>query len=336
MRIENKIKSIFTYILLGLWVPMLSFSQDFHLSQYEASPQYLNPAQTGIYFGEKIGHRFSSNYRTQWSSVIKQPYVTGTLSYDQPYKRFGFGGYIVENRAGSISFNSMNVMLSAAYRIIEHDDHKHHLSVGLQMGLLQRGYNMNGYTFDAQYQPSMGNFDNNLPNNENFNAINIFKYDAAIGVYYKNTDSTNKYRPFGGVSIFHVTMPGQSFTDVKKRLPMRFVLNGGMEYDINKQWMYNPSLLCMYQGQATEYVLNNYVYYQLKDSSDFKPMLGLGYRFKDALLFHAGLKHGSNVYRISYDINVSSLRNYSSGRGAFEISVLYILKARPPKTAARM
>ena len=44
--------------------------QDFHLSQYDAAPMYLNPALVGQFDGQ---YRLHGHYRTQWGSVSTKP-----------------------------------------------------------------------------------------------------------------------------------------------------------------------------------------------------------------------------------------------------------------------
>ncbi|NDC40993.1 MAG: type IX secretion system membrane protein PorP/SprF, partial [Chitinophagia bacterium] len=70
-------------ILLGIAVTVsLGFgatAQDVHFSQYFTSPLTLNPGLTGL-VPDDI--RAAANYRTQWSSVSTNPYMTGTISVD--------------------------------------------------------------------------------------------------------------------------------------------------------------------------------------------------------------------------------------------------------------
>ena len=77
----------------GLFSPTVE-AQDIHFSQFYMSPLNLNPALTGIM---NCNMRVSSNYRNQWSSVLKaDAFKTYNVSYDQkiPVARadyFGLG-----------------------------------------------------------------------------------------------------------------------------------------------------------------------------------------------------------------------------------------------------
>lgn len=331
-------KKIFNSILFTIMLLVATTivcAQDYHLSQYDAAPQYLNPALTGGFFNNDYDYRITANYRTQWRSLSRKPYVTGVLGYDTKIKRFGVGGYVINDKAGSLGFNTFNLMASGSYEIINNPDNKHHLLVGAQMGLLQKGYSPNNYVFDSQYSASQGNFDPDLPNNEAINSAVIFRYDASMGIYYKNTDETKRIMPYGGFSVFHIAMPNEAFTSQKTNLPMRFVVNGGAVYPVNKKLSLQPNALYMWQGQASELNVGMQAFYALGDSiAQYSPTLGVNYRYKDAVIIQGGLKHGNNIYRIGYDINVSTLKNYSGGRGAVELSVIYTGKRKKPASAS--
>ena len=103
---------------------------------------------------------------------------------------------------------------------------------------------------------------------------------------------------------------------------MRFVLNGGADIKINEEFKVEPMLLLMLQAKAFETNIGVLGYYHIKKTA-YNPLLGFSYRHKDAVIIHLGLKHGSNVYRVSYDVNTSSLKSYTKSRGAIEFSVTY-------------
>jgi hypothetical protein len=44
---------------------------------------------------------------------------------------------------------------------------------------------------------------------------------------------------------------------------------------------------------------------------------------KDAVVFHLGLRQGSSMFRISYDLTTSRVKYFGGVRGAFEMGVVY-------------
>lgn len=315
-------KTIKKYItVLSLFVSASAAAQDYHMSQYETAPMYLNPALTGMYFGEKGDYKASANYRSQWKSIVPKPYVTASLAYDMPYQRFGMGAYLINNKAGTGGFSTLNFMLSGAYRITKDPQNIHNLTAGLQLGILYKSFNFSKFTFDNQYDPSSG-FDQGLSSGENFDKTGIVRLDAGIGVFYRYMDESKKVSPFGGVSLFHLNKPNESFTSFESRLPMRLTIHGGSDVKVNEKLKIVPGVLIMTQAKGFELGINTIGYYKIKDT-DYDAIFGLGYRHKDAIVIHIGMKQKNNIVRFSYDVNTSYLNNFSGGRGGFELSLIY-------------
>ncbi len=299
-------------------------AQDFHFSQYDATTLYMNPALTGMYGEEKGDYKIYSNYRSQWKALGIKPYSTASIGYDQPIRKgerdFGLGAYLIDQRAGVGQFNTMNFMVSGAYDIMHKADGKHYLTTGLQMGVLYRNFNPNSFTYDVQYDPSIGGFDSNIPSGENFGKTSILKFDANLGIYYKYLDKAKKAHPFAGFSVQHITKPNESFTSAKSKMPMRFNFNGGCDITVNEKLKLSPRFLYMNQAKANEITIGMLAYYKIKEPYDI--LLGCDYRNKDAVIFHAGIKQDKHIFRFSYDMNTSYLNAFSGGRGAWEFSLI--------------
>jgi hypothetical protein len=87
-------------------------SQDAHLSMYDAAPLFLNPALTGVFEGN---WRLHAQYRTQWKSVNYKPYNSALISLDLPKGKWGFGGQLMNFRAGIGNYNVVQGAASVAY-----------------------------------------------------------------------------------------------------------------------------------------------------------------------------------------------------------------------------
>src|SRR5687767_10651403 len=125
-----KMKKIFLLLTLSICVTRAG-SQDFHLSMYDAGPLFLNPAMTGLHEGD---WRVHGQYRTQWKAVNFKPYNTALLSFDMPWKKWGFGAQIMNSRAGIGNYNALQLLVSAAYSVPLTQNKAHNLSFGVQAG----------------------------------------------------------------------------------------------------------------------------------------------------------------------------------------------------------
>lgn len=322
---STKMKTkIFFPLIICFFISMKVKAQDFHLTQYDAFSLYLNPALTGNYLGEDWDYRIYSVYRSQWKTLPAKPYTTYGIGYDMPYKRFGIGGYLLNNRSGMMNFNTLNFQLSGSYFITDPKKSPHLLNVGLQAGLFYKTFNANNALFESQYDNTTGQLNSNINSGESFNKTSRANFDANMGVFYKYRDTKVKYAPFIGFSIFHLNMPKENFAGNYSKLPMRFNLQAGSDFTINDDWKVTPMVLYMNQAKAWELNLGALAYYKFKTENkevNCNLIFGVNYRVKDALMLQLGLKYDNFNLRMSYDINTSYLNAYSKKRGGFEITL---------------
>jgi type IX secretion system PorP/SprF family membrane protein len=296
-------------------------AQDYHLSQYDLAPLYLNPALTGRYLGDKNDFRISGNYRTQWQKMKGKPYSTVAVGYDMPYQKWGFGGYIVDNIAGDGNYSTLNIFSTAAYEITQGANSDHHLTAGVQLGIMQKSINAEDLLYESQYTASNG-LDPGISSGEEFSDESLLRFDANMGVFYKYRNKNKTARPYLGFSIYHITMPDESFNGASSRVPMRFNVNGGCDLQLNDNFMLVPSVLYMMQGKATEINAGLKCYYDITDTP-YNLMLGTNYRVKDAIIVQAGIRQFNSEFRISYDIVPNYLRGFGASRNGFEMGIVY-------------
>jgi type IX secretion system PorP/SprF family membrane protein len=307
-------------VLLFFVICVTGKAQDYHLSQYDLAPLYVNPALAGMYLGEKGDFRVMANYRSQWQKLQSKPYTTSSVAFDMPInKRFGVGGYLIDNLAGLSNYNTLGFMVGGSYRITSPESKVHFLSVGLQMGLMNKNFS-NDLLFSSQYNSNVG-LDGNNPTGENFDKFSVMKFDANMGIYYKYKNELKTFNPFVGFSISHLSQPNVSTTGGNYRMPMRFSLNAGSDIRVNSMINLQPTLLLMMQGGATEYNLGMLEYYRI--NANYQLVTGVGYRYQDAVIIQFGIKQGSSTFRVSYDIITSPLKEYAGMRGAIEMGVIY-------------
>jgi type IX secretion system PorP/SprF family membrane protein len=325
-----------------LFFSRVAWSQDHHLSHYDVVTAYYNPATTGMFGADKFKYRITADQRSQWGAIGVRPYLTSYAAFDMPYiirnSKIGFGGYIINNNGGLAKLNSFSMMAAAAYDIIGSQNRKsgliqkHILSVGLQMGFFYRSTNNNDLSYDVQYSYQDGGaFDKNLPSNEVYSRLNIARFDANLGLYYQYLERAKKVYPYAGFSMSHISRPDESMVGGVKRIPMRFIINAGSKIIVDEKLDLTPRLVYLAEASAYDFTFGLLANYQVHENGT-KLQLGLDYRLRDAVIISVGMKQKDYSVRFSYDINTSYLRNFSSGRGAWEISFVYA--PRLPSAAA--
>ncbi len=315
-----KLKYIITIILLNI-ISTYIFSQDAHLSQYDMSPVWLNPAQTGM--DKNLKFRAGNQSRSQWVSSTAK-YINNVFAYDMPLDaHWGVGGYISDDDAAKM-LNVFKFVLSASYQITNDND-KHYLAGGLQVGMIYKNIDENRMIFDNQWND--GVFDDDLPSGESLEKYHEILPEVNVGMYYKFKNGIKKYKPYAGFSIFHATNPRENFTGAEKaNLPMRFQFNAGSKFLINDKLTLEPMALYMRQRTAYELIGGTKGYYNFND--DLQLIMGGYYRLHDAVIILAGIKYKNLIFQSSYDINISDLSAYTNRHGGFEFSIIFISKQK--------
>lgn len=313
-------------------------AQDAHLSLYDAAPLSLNPAMSGVFEGN---WRLHGQYRTQWKAVNFKPYQTGLISFDMSKNKWGFGIQISNFRAGQGNFNELQGSLSAAYTT-SLDRRKHHnLSFGIQAGVAQKSIEYQLLTYDNQYTTvNGGGFNQDLSSVENFNGQSLIQPVTNAGLLYFFAKQESRLNPFIGVSAFNLIEPKESLYGIDNRLPRRYYAHIGTRINVTELLYLIPKFLIMNQDQFWEQTYALDLGYYLKNSDvyllggvvvrsvgDFSNNFG-----SDAMVVSIGAKMENITAKIAYDVNISELARFTSGKGGFEVSVTYVHKKKKPRT----
>ncbi len=326
-----KPKHIFSAVIIHITLyllPITSFAQDIHFSQFNSSPQNLNPSQAGLFDGD---WRFVGNHRSQWSA-IPVPYKTYSLSTDTRLKKEikggtpGIGLLINTDKAGDSKFTTTQIALSAAYIKKLDTDSTHIVSIGIQPGFTTKSFNTNALTFDNQYDGD--NYNPALSSGENFIKMRLIYFDVGGGATYLWRKSQRKQAGFGA-SILHLNKPKQSFfSDATIRLDMKTTINGIAQFPVAAQLDILPSVMHQRQGRYKETIVGLFGKYYLTPVNGAVTAISLGafYRVKDAFIAKANMEYRNFNVGLSYDVNNSKLITATNNRGGFEISIIYIFK----------
>ena len=296
-------------------------AQDTQFSMYDASATVLNPALSGTDKESKL--RAVSQYRTQYSSLGNN-YITTSIAVDKPIidDRWGAGVYLFHNDASNI-FKETSFILSGSYDVMKPEQDIHHLTTGLNIGLINKHLSSDEFSFDNQYEN--GDFNSNIDSKESISRNNRLLPEVTFGLAYYNLDKNKVYRPYGGFALYHITKPNESFvTDVSdnSRVPIRWLLNGGCKlYFNNEDIEIDPKFMVMKQSSAWNILLG--VAGKYKINNDVKINGGVSFRFGDAVIPQLGVDYMNFTYALSYDFTISGLSEFNNRRGALELMVAF-------------
>ncbi len=317
-------------LLIGLFIISFSreiSSQDFHFSQFLASPVYINPANTGNFQGD---YRLSGNYRDQWSSIAI-PYKTVAISMDRNFflfhKKIGGGISLIGDQSGDIGLTTSKLFFSGTYY---HTIDGYNLHFGIQPGLLLRTYGSNEITYPDQYDHSIGYFNPSIPTQELINSGKRLLFDLNTGIVASKV--FGKYFTEAGISLFNINSPKETFNRkvMKDRMPVKQIYFARMETKLDEHWKIYPEILYAREKKGIDFLTGTRLSYKLDENNLHIKNLLFGAYFRnmifrnaDAIILLAGLEVQKFKFAVNYDFNVFSLSRATSFTGAFEISIIY-------------
>ncbi|HND82108.1 MAG TPA: PorP/SprF family type IX secretion system membrane protein [Chitinophagales bacterium] len=302
-------------------------AQDYKFSQFYNSPLNLNPAFTG-----KINslYRFVANYRVQYLPLQSpSPYNTLSASADFGVLRdklkgdiFGVGVVFTNDRQTAIRTNTM--MFSLAYHKSLGKQKNHYLSVGAQVGFLQRSVDLGNLAFASQFTGT--GFDLSLNNQENFAGEKYFKPNLNIGLFW-SSNFTKSIGAYAGVSVFNIIKPKDSFFKSDNERAMRFNTHAGLFIDVKKIVLISPNGMYMYQAKAQQWIAGSSFSFNVSGKSEpYKTAVSLGvwYDGNGAVIASTGVSFLGLQIGFSYDATVKKdLNKAVKSVGALEASIIY-------------
>ncbi len=311
-------------------------AQDIHYSQFNHAPLLLNPALTGLFDGE---HRVMANYRAQWNTVpvgyktFSGVYDTKAFRQEDGKSFFGFGGIFNFDEAGDSHLGTINLGASASY---SHQILKSSwLTAGVQLMGYQRRFQTQDLRTDNQWDSGEDRYDPSRSLGENFDNQSIVYGDIGAGVNWRYQKPTSRTSLDVGVAMHHINQPNKSFmNDVDDKLPNRKTWYGIASLQATSTVDIVLNLVGNYQGPYVEHLLGlaGRLHLSQKRTKELSMLLGFNYRFNDGFGFDDAIyptvvvEYQSWRVGLSYDLDISTFSNPTSGNGGPEISLRYLFK----------
>ncbi len=315
-------------IVIGLmFLSFLATGQDLQLTQFYASPLYLNPALTGA----NAASRISTSYRTQWAG-LPGSFDSYLLSFDHYMHRMnsGIGLLFYKDVAGSMQLGTTSIGFSYAfdYKI----SHNWSAAIGLKSSYCYRALDFTKLVFSDQIvRDAETSLQSQIPEK-----VEYFDFSSGFILFSAKT--------WMGIALNHMNKPIESFQPKSTILPFTFSLHGGGNIYLEKagagKYSLKPyfMLAANYRSQAKYDQLDLGLY--LKQPQYFA---GIWYRgipvFKryapefsnnDAIALLIGGVYKQATFSYSYDFTVSRLIGLSGG--SHEITAtLYMSNPRKAK-----
>ena len=330
MRTLSQRSKINYLTLLAFLLPLLSFGQaDIHFSQFYETSILRNPALTGV-FGDD--YKLGAYYRNQWSSITN-PYNTVLVSAEShvPVSPvtddfFSFGILCYSDKAGSINQKISTFYPAINYNKSLNTDHNRYLSVGFTGGYMQYSFDPSKTTFNNQFQN--GKFDPANPSLENLPNAKMNLWDLGAGINYNtSTGVDNRSTYVVGLSVYHFTQPKFSYYQKAGITEnMRINVNGALSTSVTDLVSVMLQTNYAMEGTYRELMMGGLVSWSAATSgvqNIFVLSGGLFYRYGDALIPVVKVSYKNLAMAVSYDVNLSSLKEASNMQGGYEVTLFF-------------
>jgi type IX secretion system PorP/SprF family membrane protein len=332
-------KRVLAIAFLGMMFPNAGIAQDIHFSQFYMNPLQQNPAMAGAVYALEA----NIIYKDQWRAV-GDPYKTFGLGYHMRFEKkrtqkgFLAGGVnFFNDRAGDANMTTNKGTFNMAYHVKLNEYNR--LGAGLQAGYFQRKIDFTGLQWASQfdgvsYNPSM---QGGIPGGQQ--AYTAFDMGAGMSWVYNNTGGDIKVTDNhdlnfnAGVALMHINRPKYSFIGTDERLPMKVVVhgNGVISLAESSKMAICPGFMYYRQGPSQEIFVGTMFRHLLAQDSKFTGFKngaafywGAYLRTRDAVAAKILLEYAGWGFGVSYDINVSSLKEATYTRGGIEFSLRFV------------
>ena len=317
------------YLVIVLFCCQKAVGQDIHFSQFSGSLLNISPGFTGLFDGD---YRVGAIYRSQWQTVPVK-YTTFSMAAEARIKpqqlvkdMVGVGLVFNSDRAGDARYGTTQLYLNSSYIFLGKPDSSLLLTMGLNVGWCQVGFDYSKMTFDnqfngLQYNPALASGEGFTYTNYNFVDLNV----GTSAQYVLN----HRHRFTYGLGLYHVTSPLISYqgtTDSK----LDFKASNYLAYSapVGSRTDLIAEVLLTNQGKNYEIIPHASLKYMMNRDLNQAVSGGLCLRARDALIVRFGYFYRTLQSGIAYDITLSKFYNANNRRGGFEIFVNYVIKRK--------
>lgn len=297
-----------------------SLAQYFQFSQYNFTPQRINPAQISNSDYASI----SFDYRNQstdggfhlTSNILNASYP---IIARNGRRWSGIGITLMDDRSGQAGiFNTQEVGLSYAINVPLAKFQT--LSLGVK-GLYQnRKIDLDGLFTGSQYVPDRG-FSEALASGENTGQFDTDFVTFSAGMYWQQTDDAGTRLAYWGISFFDFNKPENSFFNLESHLNATFVASLGMRVYQRGNLGIFPEIL--YTRSASTNVVNAgfITKYDLKAYSGTKAYVNIITKYAIGRSGILGLQLYKENFTVGLSYDFPVLVTNIANTGAVEIGI---------------
>lgn len=298
-------------------------AQDIHFSQFWEPSAFANPTHIGNFDGNL---KLSGQYRNQWSQFntpLTTMYGDATLKLDKEDHYWAFSVSFLRDQLSALMYHQLRFAGSVSYQ--KRFSRTILGGLGFQAGTRMTAIDYSRLTYDRQWDPSTGQFQQSTPHLENFNNENIYTPFLGLGA----SINIQKSKMLHTIDLATLYVSQNKSSDFVFYQPFKITFNYHNYYQLKKNLILMPKLGVIHTSSTNS--INSGILTKFILTEDIDVYGGLLYRWGvdrngDAIIPVVGAK--LNKFRIgfSYD-QVTSGLNQEGIKNVYELSLSYIFKA---------
>jgi type IX secretion system PorP/SprF family membrane protein len=322
MKTKIFISLLFCFLLANV---KSNAQQDIHFAQFYELPMLRNPSLAGIFNGKT---RFTMAYRNQWESITT-PYRTMALGTEVKVLRgladgdfMTLGFQVTNDEAGDSKLKRTQFFPVLNYHKLLNEEKSTLLSLGFMGGIVSESFDASALKFDDQFVN--GSYSSANTTNQTFSKTAFRYWDASAGLSLSSLINENT-KFYVGAALFHFNNSSVTFmkNNVDK-LNRKWGFNAGATIKTNTDGKLVVYADHFRQGanRITQFgFLYSHNFIPVDEETQLSVSAGAVYRWNDALIPVTKLTRNKLSLGLSYDTNISSLKNASRFRGGFEMTL---------------
>ena len=300
--------------LLGAAITSVASAQFVPYSQYHLNPLLTNPAHAGMTNDAKLLFQYRqakvANYEIPAISFLYPLFINNGRS---KMRYGGIGLTVIRQSSGPGNlFNTTGAIGGFAYNL--HLSREHHLSVGLQGGIVNKRIDVSKVTTESQF--SGGVYDPSLFHGENFNNTSVTRPVINAGFSWYLTDRKNQQKASLGAALYNMNRPSYDILSHGNKETVTYVISGEVEAWKKDRFSLHPSFRYILSHSSLTNI-GMYAAYALS-SQHGEITAGAWYKSNKAVVFSAQYSHASYLISAAYEF--SAVANLEANlNSAFEI-----------------
>lgn len=283
-------------------------------SQYQVNPVLTNPAQAAMSDQTQVIFQYRQSRVSDYEIPAVSLLYPLFLRNGNKNRYGGIAATIIRQSSGPENmFSTTGFIAGFSYNL--HLSSEHHISAGLQGGLVNKKIDVSRITTESQY--NLGMYDPSLSHGEDLNSASVTRPVINAGVIWYYTDRLGRQPMSLGVALYNMNRPSYEILTGGNDEIVACIISGEAKVWQKEKLSLHPSFRYI-ASRASLANIGGYGAYAFSDQQQVS--VGLWYKTSNAMVFNIRYDHASYLVAVASEFSVAT--HLEAGiNNAFEIAL---------------